>query len=169
MFKSIFNLEESKLGITSIQFDHEDKYLAAGITDGSIEIFNLFTGEISYTLNREHKKEEIMPTFLDIKYPVTCMRWRPQRSKFHSKQSVLVNASPDGTIKYWHATSGKLLYTAVEKGNGIYCLDYNQDGNRLVSGGSDTYIRLYDDETKDVITTFKDSSEKLVSHFNRVF
>ena len=156
------------MGISSIQFDTDTKYLAAGITDGSIEIYNLFTGELSYALNRDEKNEELMPTFLEIKYPVTCLRWRPGRG-LGKKQSVLVNASPDGSLRHWHATSGKLLHSSTETGNGIYCLDYSAEGNKLVTGGSDTKIRLYDDEAHDLVTTFSESSEKLVSHFNRVF
>lgn len=160
-------IEESKQGITSVKFDPGDKYIAAGLSDGSIEIYNLFTGELSYQLN--HKEEiDAFPTFLDVKYPVTSLRWRPQKG-LSKTQNILVNSWADGTIKYWHTTSGKLIHTHKEEGNSIYCIDYNYDGTRLVTGGHDTHIRLYDDAAKDIIHVFKDSSDDCLSHFSRIF
>jgi WD40 repeat protein len=83
-------IEESKQGITSVKFDPGDKYIAAGLSDGSIEIYNLFTGELSYQLN--HKEEiDAFPTFLDVKYPVTSLRWRPQKG-LSKTQNILVNS-----------------------------------------------------------------------------
>jgi COMPASS component SWD3 len=96
------------------------------------------------------------------------MRWRPQTG-LSKTQNILVSTCADGTIKYWHTTSGKLIHTHKEEGNSIYCLDYNYDGTRLVTGGLDTHLRLYDDAAKDIIHTFKDGSNELISHFNRVF
>lgn len=42
-----------------MRFDPNDKYIAAGQGDGSIKIFNVFTGKQSYTLNMN--MEEPMP------------------------------------------------------------------------------------------------------------
>ena len=42
------------------RFDWNDKYIAAGKGDGRIEIYNVFTGKCSYTLNEG--MEEPMPT-----------------------------------------------------------------------------------------------------------
>jgi WD40 repeat protein len=42
-----------------VRFDPNDKYIAAGQGDGSIKIFNVFTGKQSYTLNTT--MEEPMP------------------------------------------------------------------------------------------------------------
>jgi WD40 repeat protein len=42
-----------------VRFDPNDKYIAAGQGDGSIKIFNVFTGKQSYTLNPN--QEEGMP------------------------------------------------------------------------------------------------------------
>jgi len=42
-----------------VRFDPNDKYIAAGQGDGSIKIFNVFTGKQSYTLNSN--MEEPMP------------------------------------------------------------------------------------------------------------
>jgi WD40 repeat protein len=43
-----------------VRFDYNDKYIAAGRGDGSIDIYNVFTGKCSYKLN--DNMEEPMPT-----------------------------------------------------------------------------------------------------------
>jgi WD40 repeat protein len=42
-----------------VRFDPNDKYIAAGHGDGTIRIFNTFTGKTSYILN--NNMEEPMP------------------------------------------------------------------------------------------------------------
>ena len=43
-----------------VRFDFNDKYIAAAKGDGSIQIYNLFTGKMSYTCNEN--MENPMPT-----------------------------------------------------------------------------------------------------------
>jgi WD40 repeat protein len=43
-----------------VRYDYNDKYIAAGKGDGSIEIYNLFTGKMSYICNEN--MENPMPT-----------------------------------------------------------------------------------------------------------
>jgi hypothetical protein len=42
-----------------VRYDPNDKYIAAGQVDGSISIYNVFTGKRSYVLNTQ--MEEPMP------------------------------------------------------------------------------------------------------------
>ena len=43
-----------------VRFDYNDKYIAAGMGDGSIKIFNVLTTKASYILNED--LDEKMPT-----------------------------------------------------------------------------------------------------------
>ena len=43
-----------------VRFEWNDKYIAAGKGDGTIQIYNVFTGKCSYTLNEN--MPEPMPT-----------------------------------------------------------------------------------------------------------
>lgn len=43
-----------------VRFDYNDKYIAAAKGDGSIQIYNLFTGKMSYICNEN--MENPMPT-----------------------------------------------------------------------------------------------------------
>jgi hypothetical protein len=49
------------------------------------------------------------------------------------------------------------------------CLDFNRDGNLFATGGSDKLVRLYDDNTKTLVTTMKQTTFFLPGHSNRVF
>lgn len=48
----------------SVRFDYNDKYVAAGKGDGTIQIYNLFTGKMSYICNEG----------MESPMPITIMR-----------------------------------------------------------------------------------------------
>ena len=66
-----------------------------GCGDGSIKIFNVLTGKLSYVLNAT--MPEPMPT--------TSIRWRPISSPSVSK-NVLITVNANGSVQHWHTTSG---------------------------------------------------------------
>lgn len=48
--------------IYTIRFDPEDKYLAAGCSDGTLRVYNLFSGNISYFMtNNRYVKNPLIP------------------------------------------------------------------------------------------------------------
>ena len=72
-------------------------------------------------------------------------------------------------MKHWHATSGKCLHSRNDDPeNHLFCLDYNNDGTVLATGGRDTYVRIYDETTKSLISAMKEKGD-LPGHSNRVF
>ena len=63
--------------------------------------------------------------------------------------NVLVSTQADGSLKHWHATSGKCLHSRCDNPeNHLYCLDYNYEGTLLAVAGRDAYVRIYDEHTK---------------------
>jgi len=48
-------------------------------------------------------------------------------------------------------------------------MDYNHDASCLATGGSDMFIRLYDEQTKSEIAKMKDLGDLYPGHSNRVF
>lgn len=100
-------------------------------------------------------------------YPVTSVRWKP-----HSEQkpkNILVSVTADGKITHWHTSTGKVLHTMEEADNPIMCVDYNVNGTQFATGGSDKLVRLYDDNTKTLITVMKQNTFYHPGHSNRVF
>jgi COMPASS component SWD3 len=83
--------------------------------------------------------------------------------------NVLVSTQADGTLKHWHATSGKLLHCRLDNpDNHLFCLDFNNEGTQVAVAGRDTYIRIYDEATKSLAYTMKEKGE-MPGHSNRVF
>lgn len=87
-----------------VRFDWHDKYIAAGCADGTIRIFNVFTGKQSYILNQD--MEDAMPTQM--------IRWRPLSAPGVTK-NVILATNCNGVIQHWHTTSGRLLNEIQEK------------------------------------------------------
>ena len=81
----------------------------------------------------------------------------------------MVTAQADGTLKHWHATSGRFLHQVPpENENSLCTLDFNTSGTLLATAGKDRFVRIYDETTKTVAFKMKESGS-LMGHSNRVF
>ena len=97
-------LGDSDSEVFTCKYDPTDKYLACGFGDGAVRVYNLQTCKCAFTLCsnvNEHGQSDDMP--------VCALRWRPQTGAMKT-QNVLVAAQADGWLKYWHATSGRVLH-----------------------------------------------------------
>ncbi len=151
---------DSDAAVFCSKFSHDDRYLATGYGDGLTRIYNLATGKLSYTLQSFDSE--------DGQLPVTCLQWRPVSAAMKT-QNVLVTAQADGTIKHWHATSGKCLHKSCEDPeNHLYAIDFTQDGTLLAAAGRDRHVRIYDETTKSLAFQMKEKG-KLIGHGNRIF
>ena len=143
-----------------MKYSHDDRYLATGYGDGLTRIYNLATGKLSYTL--QHFEGD------DATMPVTALTWRPVTPQMKT-QNVLVTAQADGSLKHWHATSGKCLHkTCEDPDNHLYCLDFTHDGIFLAVAGRDRTVRIYDETTKSLAFEMKQKG-KLIGHGNRIY
>lgn len=59
-------------------------------------------------------------------------------------QGIYASGSHDKTIKIWDGTKGKCLKTLEGHANGVWCLNYFQDGKKLLSASSDGTSRIWD-------------------------
>jgi len=149
-------------GVHCLRFDSEDKFIAAGYTDGIIRIFNILSGKISIVLEASHISE-------DDKFAFPCLRWRPQM--FNKPPSILTAVSVEGSIYQWVVPAGKLLTSIKPEmpANDLFCLDYNQDGSKFAVAGKDQIIKIYDEQTKEINRILTPGSQKVPGHSNRIF
>ena len=101
----------------------------AGCGDGTIKIFNVLTGKVSYVLNAN--MPEPMPT--------TSIHWRPTTSGSVAK-NVLITVNANGSVQHWHTTSGKLIHTIYDEMNQLYSADYNYNGTQFATAGKDKAV-----------------------------
>lgn len=137
----------------TIKFHKSDNLIAAGYSSGRIGIFNLDAKQ----QNKIIKASE---------YPITCIRWKPNIED--REKTILVSVSAEGIISQFHTKSGRELIRIQEQ-SPIMCIDYNRDGNIFATGGNDMIVRLYDDNTKSIITEMKPSGFDNPGHSNRIF
>lgn len=141
-----------------VRFDHNDKYVAAAKGDGSIEIYNLFTGKRSYICNEG--MENAMPT--------TVLRWRPHDAPGVTK-NVMLATNAEGSLMHFHTTSGRMLHKIYDPLNQLLTADYKPDGKEFLTGGSDTKVRVYDEQTRQLKLTLEGGGGGQPGHMNRVF
>lgn len=118
-----------------IRFDPTDKYLAQCALDGTIRIYNMFTGKISFILN----------TDMEQKMPMVSMKWRPLTCPAVTK-NIIISVNANGALQHWHVTSGKCLNTIFDEFNQLLTVDYNPDGTQFVAAGNDCVVRVYDEK-----------------------
>lgn len=159
----IKNSSSEKVECFSVRFEKYDNLLAGGI----INILNLIGYSNGYICVYNLEKNESYKIMKASDYPVTCVRWKPH---FETKpKNILVSVTADGKITHWHTSTGKVLHTMEEEDNPIMCIDFNKDGSYFATGGSDKQVRLYDDNTKTMVSTMKQTSFYHPGHSNRVF
>ena len=56
-----------------------------------------------------------------------------------------------------------------EADNNLTALDYTRDGKKFAVGGRDRNVYVYDDHTKELITTMHSRGQKVWGHKNRIF
>jgi WD40 repeat protein len=136
----------------SCNFDENGNYLAAGFSNGYVNIFNLIP-------NAQKK-------FVDFQigdYPITSLKFNK-----HVKSTLLVG-SADGSVSHYHSVTGKLLHKIQEEGNAINSVDYSNDGKRFCTGGNDISVRLYDEGMKTMICKMEPYKFNEPGHSGRIF
>jgi WD40 repeat protein len=138
----------------TLRYDDTCNNLAAGYSTGSVAIYNFEKKET----DPEYRKAYTISTF-----PITCLRWKP----FNRTTLITVNA--EGFIIQLHSKSGKVLQTIEEENNPLMCVDYSTDGLLFATGGNDKVVRLYDDNTKTLISKLERHRYDMPEHYNRIF
>jgi COMPASS component SWD3 len=140
-----------------IQFDPKDKYIAQGCSDGTIKIYNVFTGKLSFQMNND----------MEQPMPCTCIRWRPQSSNAVTK-NVILTVNANGALEHWHITSGKRLHRIYEECCELLCCDYNADGSQFACAGKETCVDIYDEKTRNRVARLEGGGQGLNGHSSRV-
>ena len=138
----------------TLRYDETCKNLVAGYSTGFIGIYNFEKPETS----NDFKKSYSISSF-----PITCIRWKPLN------RTTLIAVTADGFIIQVHSKSGKVLQKIEEERNPLMCVDYSTDGSLFATGGNDKVVRLYDDNTKTLITKLERHRYDLPEHSNRIF
>jgi len=81
---------------------------------------------------------------------------------------VLLTASTEGELIYWHAKSGKVFHKINESGAVFLSLDYSKDGEIFAVGGEDKILRIYDENMKIINHKYNSGSNYSPGHKSRI-
>lgn len=109
--------------VETAAFAEDRLWLAIGMPDGTIEIWDLEKGRCQLTF-RGHTA----PTLL----------------RFSGDRGFLVSGDQDGWIRIWDTTSGLEVRRWQADKNGLLTVAFTVDGTGLITAGKDSYVRLWD-------------------------
>ena len=84
---------------------------------------------------------------------------------------VILGLASDGMICHWNISSGKILNENEyhkDIRNNLYCGDYTCDGWKLIVGGSDRNIYIYDEHNRSLEKTIGNVHGEIAGHQNRI-
>jgi WD40 repeat protein len=141
--------------VTSINFNPQTQWLAAGYEDGSIRLWDVGSNATVRMLWGHNAG-------------VTGVAFNPAGDR-------LASSSFDGTVLLWDANSGEVFSVLEGHQSYVRCVDFSPDGRLVASGSTDNTIRIWDAQTGDQIAVlqghtaevsrvrFSPDSSKLVS------
>lgn len=79
-----------------------------------------------------------------------------------------MTVSTDGYFKEYSLQKSSTLFENNEDAhNELFTVDFNKSGSKFATAGKDGFIRVYDDEKRELLATMK-SSQLINGHSNRV-
>jgi COMPASS component SWD3 len=97
----------------------------------------------------------------------TSVKWRPGSDPDH-----MIAIDVKGGIRRYSKNDSKLIDSITpEEGedNRLFALDYSSDGKTFATGGTDHFVRVYDDETMKLKVTLDPFYTNKPGHSNRIF
>ena len=152
------SVTESDAEVFSIRWSPDDSHIAAGCSDGTVKVYSAISGALIRSMNCK-----LSP---DV-YPVTSIRWRPDKAIGKTK-NVLLATTCDGGVLHWHTSSGKILHSLRITDNQALCSDYNSEGTSFAIGCQDKSIRVFDEGTKEKIADLTGGNHQQLGHDNRI-
>ena len=135
--------------IRSVTFSPDNNILAAGIDNGTIELWDVNTGEVRIL---EGHNETI-----DVSVKM--------RVSFSNDGSTLASTSKYSEVHLWDVVTGKLRKTLGEQSWGAESVSFSPDGNTMATYNHAGILHLWDVATYELLKTFENPPE-LIDHIN---
>ncbi|KAF1764738.1 hypothetical protein GCK72_004688 [Caenorhabditis remanei] len=91
---------------------------------------------------------------------VRCIDWHPTKG-------LLVTGSRDTQqpVKIWDPKTGSCLATLQEHKSSVMAVEFNKNGNWLLTGGRDHLVKLYDIRMMKEVKTFRAHKKEVICEF----
>ncbi|XP_068085260.1 WD repeat-containing protein 5 homolog [Anabrus simplex] len=134
-------------------------FVAAGLSNGKIGIYNLAAGKYERTLRESDENKYVIP--------VTCIK---TRRKNLSDKATLTATYVDGTVRCWEYVKAVCLFTMKENRQ-IFGLAYHHRLPKFITVGDDSRVILYDEDrgVQEHIYQSSHVLDRMDGHTTRVF
>lgn len=143
-------------------FNSSGNRLAVAGEDSTIRIYypedNFKRGNVPITAAMTEKRE--------LKMPIMSLKFRPG-----DPNQLLMAATCDGSVSFWHLGASKLVSSFREEGNGIETATYSPSGSTLATAGTDCRVRIYDTQHNNALhsTLYEGpTAEQPNAHISRI-
>jgi WD40 repeat protein/serine/threonine protein kinase len=161
--------------ITGVAMSADGTRVASASTDRTVKLWDATTGKVLFTLSGHEAAVNGVAMSADGKCVVsgsddgTVMVWdavtgkRSRTLKGHAVVVQKVNLPKDGALalRYYDLVFGK---SAIQKAipKGVLCVAISADGRRIVSGGADKTVRVWDGMSEKPTLTFAKHDRNVV-------
>jgi WD40 repeat protein len=180
-------VEDLYAGVKSVAFPSDSKFIAAGLNDGTVNVWNSTTGEPIQTIKSKRQvRFELVAFSHNPDFVVTCSSqykieiwdlrtgkrlytfgaWKEELCLAISPHSRLVaSGSSYGTVKIWERTrtAEKRLRELQNHRYSVHSVVFSHDSRFIASGSSDGTVRIWDVETGECLETFNGHERRVNS------
>lgn len=157
------------LSCYSVKFSPCSTLIASGCEDAAVRIFSVKNGrQLACFVDPDQKNKVCLP--------ITALAFNPGSRR---KQLLVANAC--GSLTWWDCDGQKILHKYSEEeskeANGgsalqVLSLNYRADGKIFVTGDAECNVRVYDEETKQVVNEWGFSRRpdvKVTNHSGSIY
>lgn len=110
--------------LSTVAWSSDGTVIAAGNTDGHIQLSRATTGEVINHL-QSHRS------------PINALAWSPDGR-------YLVSGNGDGAIRVWEAQTARAMLKGTGHRSSVNAVTWSSDGRFIASGGDDSIIRVWE-------------------------
>ena len=111
---ALVNFIDTGVWVNTIDFSPDGETLAAGLLDGSVQLWDVWNGAMLYSLQAAEG------------YSIRSLAFSPDGFSF-------ATASSENILKLWQSSDGSLITTYSGPSTGMRFVDFSSDGSMLVS------------------------------------
>lgn len=148
-----------KLGVQSVAFSADGRWLASASTDGTARIWDPTTGSCVLTLYHEtahvgqFESDQLYSTVPKVGGAVA----------FAAHRCWLAWGSPHGTVRIWDLATRTCLHTMKGHETSVLSVDFSRDSSKIASASFDNTARIWDATRGVCLHTLRDNMDLVFS------
>ena len=103
-----------------------------------------------------HHHCQLSPCYIEHENSVDCISANPKN------ENEFVTGSHDKTLKLWDLAAGKSKLTLTGHGQGVWCVNYDQQGALFVSTSPEGLAKIWDPKSGKHVSDLKAHTKRVI-------